>query len=78
MELQYVSDSEGKPTAVLIPIAEWNSITAKHKDLKDLTPKSIVKKTEGAARFRGILTSEEVKEYQEYAKQARAEWDRDI
>lgn len=78
MELQYVSDSEGKPTAVIIPIAEWNSITAKHEDLKELTPKVSGKKQGGASRFRGILTREEAELYSKYVKQARAEWDRDI
>ena len=36
MELQYISDNAGNHTAVIIPIAEWNNITAKHEDLKEL------------------------------------------
>ena len=31
-----------------------------------------------AARFRGILTSEEADQLQEYVKKSREEWDRDI
>ena len=36
MDLQYISDSNGKHTAVIIPIDEWNNITTKHQDLKTL------------------------------------------
>jgi len=31
-----------------------------------------------AARFKGLLTSEEADKYHAYLKQARSEWDRDI
>ena len=35
-------------------------------------------KINNAARFRGILTSEEADQLQEYVKKSREEWDRDI
>jgi hypothetical protein len=35
MKLQYISDSEGNTTAVVIPISEWNEIKAKHADIAD-------------------------------------------
>ena len=38
MSLQYISDAQGKHTAVIIPIDEWNTLTAKHDDLKSLEP----------------------------------------
>lgn len=37
MDLQYfLSDTNGRHTAVVIPIEDWNNITTKHKDLKAL------------------------------------------
>lgn len=36
MTLQYLSDSHGKPTAVVIPIKIWEIIIDKHQDLKKL------------------------------------------
>jgi len=35
MKFQYISDSEGNTTAVVIPIDEWNEIKAKHKELTE-------------------------------------------
>ncbi|KOS07770.1 hypothetical protein AM493_18215 [Flavobacterium akiainvivens] len=35
MKLQYISDSEGNTTAVVIPIEEWNQMKARHTDLAD-------------------------------------------
>ena len=36
MSLQYLTDSNGARTAVLIPIIEWNQILSKHEDLKTM------------------------------------------
>ena len=33
---------------------------------------------QGAARFKGLLTSEDADNYHTYLKQVRSEWDRDI
>ncbi len=35
MKIQYLSDSNGNTTAVIIPIDEWNQIKARHKDLEE-------------------------------------------
>ena len=77
MALQYVFDEEGKHTAVLVPINDWNTITARHQDVKELVGEKI-QKTNNASRFKGLLTNEEAKMYDKYLKQARSEWDRDI
>ena len=58
MALQYISDNAGKHTAVIIPIAEWESITAKHEDLMELMGEK-VPQANNAARFKGLLTDEE-------------------
>ncbi|MBB6004246.1 hypothetical protein [Arcicella rosea] len=36
MALQYISDTHGKTTAVVIPIKIWEIITDKYQDLKKL------------------------------------------
>ena len=73
MDLQYLSDTQGKHMAVVIPIDQWNNITAKHQDLKTLEmPKN------NASRFKGLLTNEEANKYHAYLKKARSEWERDI
>jgi hypothetical protein len=76
MALQYISDNAGRHTAVIIPISEWNNITAKHQDLKELIEEA--PKPNNASRFKGLLTNEEAEKYHQYLKQARSEWDRDI
>jgi hypothetical protein len=35
-------------------------------------------KANNAARFKGLLTSEEADKYHDHLKQARSEWDRDF
>ena len=77
MDLQYISDTQGRHTAVVIPIEEWNNITAKHEDLKILERVADVS-TKNAARFKGILNNEEADKYTAYLNQARNEWQRDI
>ena len=34
MAIQYLSDNLGNKTAVVIPINDWQNITAQHKDLE--------------------------------------------
>lgn len=34
MSLQYISDSSGHPTAVIIPIEDWNGIRSKYPDVE--------------------------------------------
>ena len=35
MNLQYISDSEGKTTGVFIPIAEWNALKSQYNDIEE-------------------------------------------
>ena len=52
MDLQYISDTQGNHTAVIIPIEKWNNLTAKHEDLKMMElPKN------NASRFKNLLTN---------------------
>lgn len=36
MSLQYISDSSGHPTAVIIPIEDWNGIRLKYPDVEQI------------------------------------------
>ncbi|GAA4467063.1 hypothetical protein GCM10023093_22220 [Nemorincola caseinilytica] len=36
MSLQYIADGSGRPTAVIIPIDEWNKIREKHPDIETI------------------------------------------
>jgi hypothetical protein len=56
MALQYISDNKGRHTAVVIPIAEWENITAKHQDLKVLEHPDNVKSK--PSDFKGCISKE--------------------
>ena len=75
MDLQYVSDTEGRHTAVLIPIEEWNYITAKHEELKTLEiPKPNILKKKLSEKYAGKLPTNITEELQNYVTQSRSEW----
>lgn len=81
MDLQYISNENGEKTAVIISINDWNNITAKHEDLKEMEEK--VSKFETSLKrkpsdFVGIISGQEADEMQKYLKKARGEWDRDF
>ena len=75
MSLQYLLDNSGKTTAVVIPITEWEDITRKHSDLKDLT--ELPDKKMKPSDFSGILTKDDAEKMQYYLTEARKQWDRD-
>ena len=35
MNVQYISDSNGVPTGVFIPLKDWDELKAKYNDIKD-------------------------------------------
>jgi hypothetical protein len=75
MDLQYVSDSQGKHTAVLIPIEDWNYIITKHEDLKDLEiPKPGGVKKKLSEKYAGKLPTDIAEEIQNYVTKSRNEW----
>ncbi|GGD76787.1 hypothetical protein GCM10011514_45870 [Emticicia aquatilis] len=78
MDLQYLSDTEGNHTAVVIPIEEWNMIVAKHQDLKSLeNPKKPSKKLKPSS-FRGAISQKTADDLLLYSEKARTEWERNI
>jgi hypothetical protein len=69
MNIKYISDSQGKHTAVVIPIDDWNEITTRFQDLKE---NSKAKPSD----FRGAISKKTADELLDYVQQARGEWER--
>lgn len=69
MPLQYLLDNSGKTTAVIIPISDWEVITRKHSDLKQMTV--LPGKKQKPSDFAGVLTKEEAKKIHQYLIKAR-------
>ncbi|MVM41085.1 hypothetical protein GO730_30885 [Spirosoma sp. HMF3257] len=70
MNIQYLSDAQGRHTAIVIPIEEWNTLTAKHEDLKTLEkPKQKL-----SEKYAGKLPTTITDELQHYVTQSRTEW----
>ena len=71
MNVQYLSDAQGRHTAIVIPIEEWNTIAARHEDLKMLEkPKQKL-----SEKYAGKLPTHIADELQAYVTQSRTEWD---
>ena len=74
MQIQYLLDNLGKTTAVVIPIGDWEVMTHKYSDLKQLSILSDKKKK--PSEFAGILTQEDAQKMQHYLKETRNQWGR--
>lgn len=76
MDLQYISNERCEKTAVIIPIQEWNNLTAKHEDLKELSEK--MKLAEGNSRkkkpsdFIGIMSKKEAEEMNNLSEKSQS------
>lgn len=73
MELQYISDNQGHPTAVIVPIEEWMKITNNKMELPE---QKLAKRK--ASEFRGIFSKEEGERFNNYLTKARSEWERNF
>lgn len=73
MNVQYISDTQGRHTAVVIPIEEWNSLTEKYQELKE--PETPRKKP---SDFVGVLSPETARQMITDIEQSRDEWERAI
>lgn len=73
MDVQYVSDAQGKPVSVIVPIEVWNSVKHNYNEFDQ--PQTTKKKP---SDYRGSIPSEMADELREYTRKARSEWDRDI
>lgn len=78
MDLQYISDTQGRHTAVVIPIEDWNNLTLKHQDLKALEKPKAESSLKKPSDFFGILSKQEADTFEKHTQQIRNEWDRTI
>ena len=76
MALQYISDNSGNHTAVVIPIEEWNNITALHHDLKELETAMSPNPPKKPSDFVGIISKETAKKMLLDIEKSRSEWER--
>jgi hypothetical protein len=74
MPLQYITDANGGHTAVLIPINEWEMLTRKHQDLKNLE-KTIEAPKQKLSELAGKLSSKTADAMLDYVKESRNEWE---
>ncbi len=78
MNVQYLSDAQGRHTAIVIPIEEWNTITSKHEDLKRLEkPQQDIARPK-PSDFRGSISKETADALLRHTEQARTEWESTI
>jgi hypothetical protein len=73
MDIQYLSDEQGRHTAVQIPIDDWNKLTEENEIFKNFE-----KKKKKPSDFRGAISKNTAEQLLQYATQSRTEWDRDI
>jgi hypothetical protein len=75
MPLQYISDSAGNHTAVLIPITEWELLTRKHEDLKQMELPKKEAHIKKASDFAGSMPADIAKAFNKHIEDARNQWD---
>ena len=76
MPLQYLKDSSGITTAVVIPIEDWQKITDKYADLSELEKGSHSRQK--PSELAGTLSTEGYAVLSREVKNARGEWERNI
>jgi hypothetical protein len=74
MPIQYITDTAGEHTAVLIPIHEWELITRKHADLKSLETAAAKPKVQLSC-LAGKLSRQTAEAMLSYVAEARSEWE---
>ncbi len=74
MALQYITNTSGIHTAVLIPINEWEQLTQKHSDLKVLEMVDAKPKTK-LSDLAGKLSTETADAMLQQVEAERNEWE---
>lgn len=74
MPIQYITDAAGEHTAVLIPINEWELLTRKHKDLKNLETAATKPKVK-LSGLAGKLSYKTAEAMLSYVAEGRNEWE---
>ena len=74
MRLQLIKDGYGNNTGVFIPINDWDIITQKHQDLKELVSIDTVPKKR-LSELAGTLSKETTAAMLKYVGESRTEWE---
>jgi len=70
VDLQYISDENGKHTAVVIPIEDWNKILNIHEDLKKFESQ----KNKLSDKYSGKISNKVADNINHYISKSRKEW----
>ncbi len=74
MRLQVIQDGQGKNTGVFIPINDWEVLTQRHKDLKDLVSTEPAPKKK-LSQLAGSLSHETAEAMLKQVEESRNEWE---
>lgn len=74
MKLQVIQDGQGKNTGVFIPIEDWEVLTQRHKDLKELVSTEPAPKKK-LSQLAGSLSHETAKAMLKHVEESRNEWE---
>ncbi|TAD93811.1 MAG: hypothetical protein EAY75_00735 [Bacteroidetes bacterium] len=75
MPLQYISDNAGNHTAVLIPITEWELLTRRHEDLRQMELPQKETPVKKASDFAGTMPADIAQAFHKHIEDARQQWD---
>ncbi len=78
MNVQYLSDAKGRHTAIVIPIEEWQTITARHPDLEELGKSKQDTNRRKPSDFIGSISRETAQKMITDIDRSRGEWERAI
>jgi hypothetical protein len=74
MQLQIIKDGYGNNTGVFVPIKDWDTITQKHQDLKELIVLEPLPKKIKLSELIGSLSKETADDMLKYVADSRNEW----
>lgn len=74
MRLQVIKDGYGNNTGIFVPITDWDTITQKHQDLKELVNIEPVPKKK-LSQLAGSLSKETGEAMLKDVKESRSEWE---
>jgi hypothetical protein len=75
MQLQIIKDGYGNNTGVFVPMNDWDTITQKHQDLKELIATEAKPKKIKLSELVGSLSKETAEDMQKYVADSRNEWE---
>ncbi len=75
MRLQVIQDGYGKNTGIFIPINDWNELTSKYDELKDLVAIEPKSRKNKLSELAGTLSHETAEAMQKYVIESRNEWE---